>query len=125
MTECSLYSQSDSINILTRFFGKNENNSKYKAVLEVNEDICFGENRWLTVGEITLYPGENESGDIEEYYPVEQALRLGSYEWKVPRFEELLSESISLILNNVDDDKREKEKTRIESKTQAALKAVA
>lgn len=96
MTEFFLQSQNDSIKLLAVFFAEALTDSR-PAKLEIGEDVCFGAAKWLPVGEIELYPGQKEPGDESKYPPFERALELGSYDWKLPLFDDLLKSGRKIL----------------------------
>jgi len=128
MTGYSLQSQTESIKLLSRVFGEareHDNAVGISAKLEVCEDVCFGAANWLDLGEISPHPGLTEQGD-DKYSPIERALKLGSYDWKLPEFKELSSKTVELILSNSESKKDQKEKLRekVEPKVERAIEAV-
>lgn len=97
MTEFCLQSQNDSLKLLAIFFAEALPADRKLAKLEIGEDVCFGGDKWLPVGEIELYPGEKEPGDESKYSFFERALKLGSYDWKVPVFDDLLKSAQRIL----------------------------
>ncbi|MDQ1316479.1 MAG: hypothetical protein QG588_126 [Candidatus Poribacteria bacterium] len=126
MKEYHLQSQNDSIEILKRFFKKIQKikpEDDLVANIEVNEDICFGLDKWLSIGEIEIHPTDEEPGDEDEYSSIERALKLGSYDWRLPEFETLLLSSVKLMLPSDGSNQNEKEE-RIKYKASRAVDGV-
>ncbi|GAX35954.1 hypothetical protein [Nodularia sp. NIES-3585] len=64
----------------------------------LGEDICFGLNKWVKVGMITLQPGGQASA-METQYNEFYAAKFGGFEWQLPS-SETLNQNIADILNN-------------------------
>ncbi|MEN8214981.1 MAG: hypothetical protein ABFS56_01095 [Pseudomonadota bacterium] len=47
----------------------------------------------MDIGEINLHPGDTVA-------PIELALKVGAYSWKVPQFNDLLSAALDLMVSN-------------------------
>ncbi|MBD2279941.1 hypothetical protein [Aphanizomenon flos-aquae] len=64
----------------------------------LGEDICFGRDKWVNVGTITLQPG-GEVSEIETQYNEFNAAKFGGFEWQLPSSEEM-DQNISQALND-------------------------
>jgi hypothetical protein len=121
MTELRLQSQHDSLKLLATFFGQALSGGK-TAVLEIREDVCFGTGKWLEVGEIELYPGDQVHGDESKYSAFERALNLGSYEWRLPVFDDLLNRARKIFQGKKEGDLTRSLERALEGVTQAAIR---
>jgi len=75
MTKYHLQSEKESIRRLSLLFGNSTKN--FSAKLEVWEEICFGVDNWLDIGEINLHRGEgDENHEALIEIEIERALSL-------------------------------------------------
>jgi hypothetical protein len=96
--------------------------SERKAtLLEIGEDVCFGPEKWLQIGKINLHPDPKGPGDEDEYSPFERALNLGSYDWSLPAFNELIGRARAIFSERDGRGEKEESLHRLEQ----ALEAVA
>lgn len=125
MKDYCLQSQQDSIGQLSTLFGiqTEDANQNLAARLEVCEEVSFGANNWLDIGEIRLYPNNPDFGDEHEYVSTERALKLGAYEWELPVFDALQTQAIWLLGDNP-QKLLAKEKDPAEPETSIALQAI-
>jgi hypothetical protein len=129
-----LQSQKESIKLLSALFGNLNTDlptNQFSAKLEVCEEMCFGVDNWLDIGEINLHPGANEPGDENHYAPIERALKVGAYGWKVPQFNKLLSAALDLMVSNAETGNEkakqqtpQRQREKFEPKTKRALEAI-
>ncbi len=67
--------------------------------IQVREDKCF-QNNWVTVGRVVLFP-EPPMASAEETVTdnqrIQEALRLGFFEWSIPSQEDLIGEIESVL----------------------------
>jgi hypothetical protein len=127
MNKYHLQSQQESIKLLSLLF----DTKPFSAKLEVCEEICFGVDNWLNIGEINLHPGSMEPGDENHYAPIERALKMGTYTWKIPQFNDLLSTTLDLMVSNEETDNEkakqqtpQQQKEKLTPKTKRALEVI-
>ena len=80
-----------------------------KLKLLIGEDICFGLDNWIDVGDVTLFPSreavQSDGTYFEANYDRTHALQFGGYEWQLPTTEEI-DHSIDANLQQVSADEK-------------------
>ncbi len=92
-----------------------------KAQIEVHEDKCFKAGTWLRVGTISMHPGGSEPEDADA--PIEQAIRYGSYGWKLPSFDALTTQ-MKTVYQEGKKRNNDQQKLKHDDKTRRALEAL-
>lgn len=68
--------------------------------ISVGEDICFGRDKWINIGVITLQP-EMDCSQIETRYDEYYAAKFGGFEWQLLSLENLNDNIFTNLDNNV------------------------
>ena len=113
-----LFSKEDALKCIAQI-GKNGQPFE----ISLGEDICFGHDKWVNVGTITLQPGgqylENETR-YDEYC----AAKFGGFEWQILSLEKL-NDNITEALENSDSKDRVKNsKDRVQKAFREGLQDV-
>jgi hypothetical protein len=113
-----LFSKEDALKCIAQI-GKNGEPFE----ISLGEDICFGRDKWVNIGTITLQPGgqyiENETR-YDEYC----AAKFGGFEWQLLSLEKL-NENITKALDNVENkDRVQKDKDRVQKAFREGLQDV-
>lgn len=92
--------------------------------ISLGEDICFGRDKWVNIGTITLQPGQKRQStekaiDLETTYDEFCAAKFGGFEWQMPSLEELDQN----ILKSLDEHK-DKDRDRVQQAFREGLQDV-
>lgn len=101
-----------------------------KLLFQVREDVCFKNNRWLTVGEITIHPSaitdtkektvEDQQAERRQHYL--RAIKKGHFEWLCPKMETLRKDCGELLEIHAEGDKNKA--AQAEDTMRRALEAI-
>jgi hypothetical protein len=72
--------------------------------ISLGEDICFGDNKWVKIGTISLKPTNKSNQEIEIQYDEYHAVKFGGFEWRLPTLTEL-NDNISGSLESKQHEK--------------------
>lgn len=95
--ELNLLSKEDALRFIAQI-GRNGETFE----ISLSEDICFGREKWVNVGTITLQPGGKVT-DMETPYDEFCAAKFGGFEWELPSLNQL-NENIN---NNLENQKNQ------------------
>lgn len=94
MSAYQLTSRENSQKLLAQLF---ESTPSRSASIEVREDKCFGESKWLTLGEIRLKPSTSTEGRDPLDQLLIQAVAHGFFEWHLRTQAELESGILAAV----------------------------
>lgn len=102
MTARSLSSPADAERAIAELFlfSANPSGDPVQLLLEVQEDGCFQDQRWVSVGEITVHLSSPNSpvSDSAGIDPRVAALRYGAFDWSIP-LRDVLERDLLAALN--------------------------
>jgi len=98
-----LTSKDEALSAITDYFVASEGKS---SVIAIHEDKCFDSDKWLSLGEVKLNPGEVEPGE-ERRDRIEHAVSFGFFEWQCETTKSVLKQ-LEALMNLTKEEHKKK-----------------
>jgi len=124
MTKPTLVARRDAPEAIAAVFCNSSRPEDSQFRLEVQDDKCFPNDDWLTIGCITVHP-ESAAGRaaVNHVTLVARALRHGFFEWKLPTKEKIVDDTMAFFEASKSSAKMDKDKDK--DRVNQAIKEVA